>query len=668
MLNFSCRQDNDVYRAVLGPAAPCPRFDSLEQAVDGAAPGAAVLALADDYPARGVPVAQAALDQAARKHLRLYLEYPSSLPGYALGEPQPTQWERAVVSSDWFGAGLPRHTILALHGCWHVPVTAGGGQPAIDPSLVVARVAGYRTAVHGLPGDARPILFELPGFPALVATSKLSQFVRGRYGPRAAWQAVWESVLRWLARASEAEGAAPFRLAWSPSVGLQAGRDEPLPPEAEPRAFARSVQWFRGQVVFSVDWKKAACEGFESGIDCEGRQMRRVNTRGDCTAETAMVFAWDWAARGNPASRQLAGQILDTVWAAPDFRQADPASPAYGLSNWYERGPVFYGDDNARVILPTLAAAGLLNDSRWDDHVLRCLLANLRTTGRLGFRRNRIDLHEFHAHPGAWRFFQAEETVSLQPHYQAYLWAAFLWAHALTGYDGFLDRTRTAIRMTMEAYPAWKWTNGFTQELARMLLPLAFLARVEDTDEHRAWLGRIAGDLLENMQPSGAIRERLGPLETGDYAPPKSNAEYGTREASLIQQNGDPACDLLYTTNYAFLGLHEAAAATGDPALKQAEDRLADFLCRIQARSTAQPYLDGAWMRSFDDALWEYWGSSADLGWGAWSVESGWTNTWIASVLAMRATGASLFDLSTAGRLKARLPELVSEMLPKESI
>ena len=166
------------------------------------------------------------------------------------------------------------------------------------------------------------------------------------------------------------------------------------------------------------------------------------------------------------------------------------------------------------------------------------------------------------------------------------------------------------------------------------------------------------------MQPCGAIQERLGELDQGSYPPPRSNASYGTNEASLLQENGDPACDLLYTTNYAFLALHEAAALTGDDALKRAEDRLAEFLCRIQVRSAAHPYLDGAWMRSFDFDLWEYWGSSADLGWGAWCVESGWTNSWIASVLALRALGETLWNTQAAESLRERLPALLQEMLP----
>ena len=195
-----------------------------------------------------------------------------------------------------------------------------------------------------------------------------------------------------------------------------------------------------------------------------------------------------------------------------------------------------------------------------------------------------------------------------------------------------------------------------------MLLPLAWLVRLEDTREHRAWLRHIAGELLALQDPCGAIREEVGSEGLGSYAPPASNEAYGTSEAPLIQRNGDPLCDLLYTSNFAFVGLHEAAAATGDGFYREAADRLAAFLCRIQVQSGAHPYLDGAWLRGFDYELWVYWASSSDQGWGAWCVESGWTNAWVAAVLGLRLAGQSLWDLSTASRLRAHLPKLLAEM------
>jgi hypothetical protein len=132
----------------------------------------------------------------------------------------------------------------------------------------------------------------------------------------------------------------------------------------------------------------------------------------------------------------------------------------------------------------------------------------------------------------------------------------------------------------------------------------------------------------------------------------------------LIQTNADTASDLLYTTNFAFLALHEAAAATGDPRYRQAEDRLAAFLCRIQIRSDAHPELDGGWFRAFDFRRWEYWASDGDAGWGAWCIESGWTQSWITAVLALRQLKTSLWDATKDSAIHRHFDRLRQEMLP----
>ena len=199
-------------------------------------------------------------------------------------------------------------------------------------------------------------------------------------------------------------------------------------------------------------------------------------------------------------------------------------------------------------------------------------------------------------------------------------------------------------------------------ERARMLLCLSWLVRLQDTPEHRHWLQVVAADLLKHQAASGAIHEWLGGTGGGHYRIPQSNEAYGTGETPLIQQNGDPASDQLYTTGFALLGLHEAAAATGDKSLRTAEDKLAEFLCRIQIRSQKIPYLNGAWFRAFDDRRWEFWSSSADIGWGAWSVESGWGQAWTAAVLGLRQKGTTFWDLTANPRIKALLPAVEAQM------
>src|SRR5258706_16197262 len=118
-------------------------------------------------------------------------------------------------------------------------------------------------------------------------------------------------------------------------------------------------------------------------------------------------------------------------------------------------------------------------------------------------------------------------------------------------------------------------------------------------------MNKIAGDLLAFQQPCGSIRENLAVAFGGHYRVPERNEDYGTSETPLLQQNGDPVSDQLYTTGFALLGLHEAVGATGDRNLKHAEDKLAEFLCRIQTRSKEFSYLNGTWFRAFDDRLWE---------------------------------------------------------------
>jgi hypothetical protein len=649
-LILCCSPENDLYKVLAESGRTLMRYELLEEAVNNASHGDGVLALADSYPVPKLTIGPVVLDKAVEKNLRLYLEYPSGLPNIVFEEPRTVEWERVVVTSSFFEPELPRMTILNMHDCWFLPLYKKEGVS----HMVLARVAGYDKAVFDLPGEFHPILFEYSDR-TMVSTSKLSQFRTGRYAPSNAWRQVWRKLLKWLT-------GEVYDLSWVPTVRTMFENSEPLPDNAEQEAYRRSVEWFRKHVLFGVERNRGVIEGYQSNIDYEGHQLKRVVIRSDCLAEAAMVFAYDWRLTGNPRSRLIATSILDYVWS---FQQTDKNSPAYGLVNWMDGLPVFYGDDNARVILSTLSASSNLEDDRWDKALALCLIANLRTTGPLGFRKNRIDLPDLLRN--GWEYYWKTPIVSYSPHYQAYLWACFLWGFLLAGYPSFLERTVNAVRMTIEKYPDWKWTNGLTQELARMALPLAFLMRVEDRAEYRMWVDRIVGDLVSQQQACGAIRETLGPMGNGQYPPPSSNEQYGTTEAPIIQENGDPACDLLYTLNFAFLGLHELASVYRSASLKQAEEKLAGFLCRIQLRSEEQPYLDGCWMRGFDYEKWEYWGSSSDTGWGAWSVESGWTNSWIASVFAMRLLNEALFSLKRSSQIRQSLYEVVDELLPQEA-
>src|SRR2546423_15611213 len=131
-------------------------------------------------------------------------------------------------------------------------------------------------------------------------------------------------------------------------------------------------------------------------------------------------------------------------------------------------------------------------------------------------------------------------------------------------------------------------------------------------------------------------------------------------------ENGDLFRHQLYTTGFALLGLHEAVGATGDQKFKRAEDKLAEFLCRIQTRSKKFPYLNGTWFRAFDDRRWEAWASSADVGWGAWSIEAGWGQAWTAAVLALREKQTTLWEMLAGSHIQNHFQKMGQELLPKE--
>ena len=687
---FSCSPANDLYRVAKDADLDVARYDSPEKAVAAAKPGSAVLILAQSYPKTTTPVTESFLDKAKSKNLRVYLEYPSELPGLELGKPRHNRVERAVVASDFFGDALPKLRLFAINGLTVLPVDVK------DAHIVSARVAGFDRAVFGLPEETYPVLFELNDN-VLVSTTKLSHFITGRYAPKDAWQALWTRVFTWLTPDSPAA-----RLDWEPTVLPAYGKDEPLPTDVEKETLAKGAEWFFKSKLLPTEermeqlrsgWKKnsSAPRNATPGPDepvgdgtlgimeaplsiilPDGNQIQSTCMRSDCNTESAMALAFAGVLGGDTRYSKVAENLMDFVYFESDARKGgrgDVNHPSFGHIAWGMSSPAWlkanYGDDNARVLLSSLAVAALLGEDRWDEAMMQCILANLRTTGRYGFRLSRIDQAPLDAN--GWEHYFRGSYVRLAPHFECYIWACYLWAYDQTHDPLLLDRAKKGLTRMMAAYPdKLNWTNGLAQERARIVLPLAWLVRVENTPENRAMLDKAIDGLLSIQAECGAIREEIGPLRNGTYPPSQSNKAYGTTEASLIQENGDPVADMLYTTNFAFIGLHEAACATGDPRIKGAEDKLAEFLCRIQIRSEKHPFLDGGWFRAFDFDRWEFWASNADAGWGAWSIESGWTCGWINAVLAMRQTDTSLWDLSEKCRIGRHHAKWRKRMIPDE--
>ena len=596
--------------------------------------------------------------RAAAKKLRLYVEYPAMLPNVELGKAAYMKTgeygaivERTVVASDAFGPDLKKMRIMMINDCHYLPVEAK------NPHLVLARVEGYDTAVYGLPKDVHPILFEHPRGDILVATTKLSQFVTGRYAPTEAWGPVWRMILGWLQ-----PGQAAATLTWTPTVRPSFGKSEPLPPDAQDRAIRRGIEYYgKSRLYIHPSWPKdtgidpipaawPAGDGTHGIGECyiskriflDGTQAVSRTVRTDCNLEAAMGLACGVAVLGEPKYGQTAEKLSDQVFFRSSLSQgsrADPKSQSFGLLGWGVNSEhVFYGDDNARATLSAIATAAMLKSDRWDESILRTILANFRTTGPKGFRPERIE--EPDLQKNGWRYYHKLDYVDYCPHMQAWLWCTYLWLYDKTNYEPLLERASNGLTMMMKAYPNWRLeANRVEQERCRMLLPLAWLVRVDDTPEHRQWLDTIARYVIDLQDASGAIPQIPGTIVA-------SNEGYGTDECALVHQAGRPRdrrtlCHQLRLRRHARGGRRDRRARYAQSAAK-----MADFFIRTQTRSETHPELDGTWYRGFDFKKWDYWASDGDAGWGVWTNEIGWTHSWITATLALRHMKTSLWELT----------------------
>ena len=716
LIHIVSLQTNDLVKVLQKNGIQHQVHATQSSAIDAAKQGDALLLLAETYPDTRTTVDDATWQAVSDKSLRVFVEYPAAIPGISTAAPRRTHWERAVVTSDAFGDSVQRNRILAIHGCHFIPMEMQ------NPLISLGRVAGFDKAVYGPARDSKPVIgiHALPnGLSVMLASTKLSCFVRARYAPTDAWSAIWTYILRWLSPSSQIK-----QVTWDATVRPMYTKTAPLPPNAEVAALQRGIEWFytsrmlihptmlpiynkatNGPEPASADtppdvpWpfghrtgrmpslrtpigdgSLGILEGFDARIFQDGTQPVRWWIRADCCGEVAGAMAAASSVLGDPQHAKTSENMGDWLLFKSPISVGDHANakhPAFGLLGWNASpaycGPgtmdgfgVYYGDDNARTMLGMMLAGAMLGTQKYAPRLASALLGNMRLTGIKGFLPDRIDQGPLEQ--SGWQALHSGTQTSFSPHMQATMWCCFLWAYRETRDPLFLERAKAGITATMAAYPdRWVWMNGIQQERAKMLLALAWLVRVEPTSRHKEWLQKMADELLRGQDACGAIREEIGDAGKGGCPPPASNEAYGTAEAPLIQTNADTASDMLYTCNFAFLALHEAAGALRDAKLKDASDKLAAFLCRIQIHSKTHPELHGGWFRAFDFTRWEYWASSADAGWGAWSIETGWTQSWITAVLALRLKGTTLWDVTRGSDIRKHWIPLRAQHLPREN-
>ncbi len=681
-VSICCDENNDLYQLLKTREQNCQRYDDIAEALKASPGNETLLVLAKDYPAKKTMLPADFYTKAKEKNLKVFVEFPDRLPSGETGEIKSTEKERIVVASTFLGK---EHNLSIVDAGLYSYVNV----PDRECHLKGAKVAGFKVAIYGLDDTPNfPVLFEDDG--VLISTTKLSDFLKGRYAPYDNCRNVLEGIFSLLSIGMDKED-----VQWEPLVKPAYGPEDVLTVNAYQNAIERGAAWYeKSRFLIHPDWKDTwkqiniqklpvgppmdlslpsgdgslgIMEGHYSWINPDGSQQYRYWLRGDCVAESAMTYAMANNIKGNPQYQDVATNLMNFLFNTNTFKTVsskDPAKSSYGLIGWADTHTNrYYGDDNARIILGTILASITMENSTWDKQITELILANFRTSGKKGFRSGALmgeNIDQL-----TWQVLMERDLENIAPHYESWLWATYLWLYDKTGYKPLLDKAKTAIKITMDNYPAnWLWANGLQQERARMILPLSWLVRTEDTSQHRAWLKQICDDLLTNQVACGALQEELGIGGNGKYGAPKSNDHYGSTEAPLIQFNGEPVADMLYTTNFAFFALNEAARATGETKYLEAVDKLADFLVRIQTTTNGRADLDGCWFRAFDYENWEYYGSNADHGWGAWGTLTGWTQSFITTTLALKLKDTSFWDITKQSTIGSNMDEIWNQMLP----
>ena len=655
------KQDNDLVRFLNSERFKVVRFDQLEPALQDIPSNSALIILNPAYPDGVRTLSESNVKLFKDKKLRVFAEYASISD--TIPKPQQLNLERVVVTGQKFD-GLHPMDILSINRSYILKESNS------TPDLAVAKVAGFDKAEYGLEGtEVFPLLFK-DARGIIRSTSQLSNFERCRFMPEMKWKLVWESIM------SDLMGHAIKFKHWPIAVAPSYTKDESLPRSFKKKSVQKGVEWyFNGHFLVDASWRDAwvgryqgdgtmpvgpslpedaadgdgtlgVLEGHCSAIYADGRQAYRYWMRDDVQGESSMTFALASKLLKNKKYADISANLVDYSFREfCDGPRNDPNSPTYGLLGWaITHKYVYYGDDNARSILGMLLAAEVLGNHKWDEQIARAIEANFKTTSKSGFRTDRIEDQDIQAN--GLKFYQNREVFNPHPHFESWLWACYLLYYQKTGKQEYYDLAERGIRKTMEAYPAqWLWSNGIQMERARMILPLAWLCRVSPNEEHSRWLNTMVDKLLEKQQPCGAIIEELGDPSKGVFGKERSNQAYGTNEAPLIFDNGDPVSDMLYTCNFAFFALNEASAATSDVRIKKATERLAAFMAKIQVKSSSIKNVDGAWFRAFNFQDWNYWASNADAGWGAQSTLTGWIQSWIVSTLALMEMKTSYWDI-----------------------
>jgi len=616
-------EDSDLLRLLRRQAVEVEVIHPCEAATVDLSPFGAIALLGgvSENPMLLGAAARNAVESQLKAGKKVFAEYVNSIGHVYSAPPESTRFERLAVCASDVIDGLEEGMLLDDQCNMRIKpyaVSCSHGMPLLQYVKLHAHDRVEMTPDLLQEVSDRALWFDRPDS-LLICSFRLANFVRARFAPKEPVRKLISFIAEWLLEARADPDGVEFAYCTGPE-------HPDLPFKQQVReCIVQSMRWFDRSGVLYDEGRTGALEGPGTEVYADGMQRMSMIHRVDCIGEIALPFFLEHLRTGEDRPLQVACNLQRHIY--DHYLCRDQDEPWYGMIRWTEEAwGVCYQDDVARAVIPQLLKCLYSNSGEHLDDIVAALRFLVRTTGTDGTRvyrtvNARLD-------PETMERLRTTPGNLPSAHYNAYYYAALLLAYKLTGIADFRETAVRGLGTLMAVYPDTRREQSQTQEYCRLMLPLGWLYWVTGDELHRGWLYRVAGDLQQYRHPSG------GYLEWDDGYRAAMRHEAGKGESSLLVRNGDPVLDLLYSNNWLPAAFIQCYFVTKDPMFKELWESIGRFVISAQIRS-GNPVINGAWARAYDADKKEVFGSPADIGWGPWSIESGWTVAEITSGLLM---------------------------------
>ncbi|MBE6542576.1 MAG: hypothetical protein E7672_09075 [Ruminococcaceae bacterium] len=447
--------------------------------------------------------------------------------------------------------------------------------------------------------------------PNVIMTSfRLHNFNKARFAPRENWQNLIKYIINWLTG---------FTPEWMPepvihhNLDLDYDNDDVFESQRK-KTIDEAIKWIE---QFLIDEGRGGMlDGFSHNIDPEGLQARLDTVRADYIGETAGIFRMYSDIYGDTKYRRYSENMYSFNYGPMLIKDG----MFKGFLRWsYDGWGVCYQDDVARATMYDLLHCVVTGERNNTDYLKMILDYFVKITGKDGLLPYRHDILFLNEES----FSKMCESEHGEPsaHYNAYYSAIMLLGYQLFGDSRYFEIGTKGLETIMNLYPETSREQSETEEICRLILPLAILYHSTRKEEHKQMLYRVVDDLETHRHSFGGYTE----WDTGYKARFSRNSR---TECSILTENGDPVADLFYALNWTSMGFAYAYYATGEKRFKDLWRNITVFWMRTQAHCE-NPLYNGGWCRAFDMNRQEIYGCPHDAGWAACCMSPGWATTQI---------------------------------------